>query len=155
VANTVKGNRSKAARLHAKDAFLAIVRTTDWLTRGSAELLKSRSLTGAQYNVLRILRGAGPGGLACGDVSSRLITREPDVTRLLDRLEKRGLIARTRSEEDRRVVVTRITAEGLDVLAALDEPVAELHLDQFRALTDDQVVELTRLLELVRGSASD
>jgi len=151
VADATKDRVTPDARNRARRAFLAAVRTTDWLTRSSAELLKSHSLTGAQFNVLRILRGAGPRGLPCGDVANRLITREPDVTRLLDRLEKRGLIERARSEADRRVVVTRITRDGMALLAQLDGPVDDLHLRQFEALSDAEIAELTRLLDLVRG----
>jgi DNA-binding MarR family transcriptional regulator len=135
-----------------QEAYISVVRTADLLARGIAEVLKPYDLSSAQYNVLRILRGSTPSGLPCGDVSSRLVTREPDVTRLLDRLERRGLVSRTRSGEDRRVVVTRITPAGLEVLAELDESVAETHRRQFAGLSARQVGELVRLLELVRDS---
>ena len=75
-------------------------------------MIKSHGLTGAQYNVLRILRGAEPEGLLCRGISERMISRDPDITRLLDRMEKRGLITRERQTEDRRVIKTRITPEG-------------------------------------------
>jgi DNA-binding MarR family transcriptional regulator len=148
-----RGRRETAPRAPypvEQEAFLNVVRAADWLTRGSAELLKAHSLTGAQYNVLRILRGSGPDGLPCKEVAERMITREPDVTRLLDRMEKRGLISRARSEEDRRVVVTRITRTGLDLLSDLDLPIAELHRSQFAHLERAQLADLNRLLDLVR-----
>src|SRR5437762_5272460 len=107
-------------------AFLDLLRTTDMLSRGLAHVLKNEDLSPTQYNVLRILRGA-PDGLPCGEIGNRLITRDPDITRLLDRLEKRHLISRCREEEDRRKVLTRITSEGLKLLAQLDEPVREAH----------------------------
>jgi DNA-binding MarR family transcriptional regulator len=133
-----------------QEAYLNVLRSADWLTRGAAELFKPYKLSGTQYNVLRILRGAGPDGLPCRDISERLVTREPDVTRLLDRMERRGLIARSRSDADRRVVVTRITTAGKDLLAELDEDVVELHRRQFARFTTAQLEELVHLLELVR-----
>src|SRR5437879_13870834 len=93
-------------------AFLDLMRTTDMLSRGLVHVLKTEDLSPTQYNVLRILRGA-PEGLACGEIASRMITRDPDVTRLLDRLAKRGLISRRRETKDRRTVLARITPAGL------------------------------------------
>ena len=122
--------------------FVSVMRTADALTRGAEALLKPSGLSGTQYNVLRILRGAGAKGLACSEVGCRLISRDPDMTRLLDRMESRGLIARAREEKDRRVVKTRITAEGLRILAELDEPVRELHRRQLRHLPAGQLRQL-------------
>src|SRR5262245_48901184 len=99
-----------------QEAYLSILRTADWLTRGTVEVLKRHALTGAQYNVLRILRGSEPHGLPVGEIADRMVTRDPDTTRLLDRMEKRGLVFRERSETDRRVVYTRVTADGLRLL---------------------------------------
>src|ERR1700747_370004 len=93
-------------------AFLDLIRTVDMLSPAPAQLRKSADLSPTQYNVLRILRGA-PDGLACGEIGSRMITRDPDITRLLDRLEKRALISRCRESKDRRMVLTRITPQGL------------------------------------------
>src|SRR5580658_669185 len=107
-----------------EDAFLELLRTTDMLSRGPAQVLKTGDLSATQYNVLRILRGA-PEGLPCGEIANRMITRDPDVTRLLDRLEKRELISRCRETKDRRMVMARITPQGLRLLAQLDEPVKE------------------------------
>jgi DNA-binding MarR family transcriptional regulator len=92
-------------------AFLDLLRTTDMLSRGPAEVLKSADLSSNQYNVLRILRGA-PDGLSCGEIGNRMITRDPDITRLLDRLEKRGLISRCREAKDRRTVLSRRRASN-------------------------------------------
>ncbi len=112
--------------------FLNVMKTADALARGAEAVLKPAGLSGTQYNVLRILRGAGEHGLACSEVGERLISRDPDMTRLLDRMESRGLIARAREEKDRRVVKTRITPEGLRILAELDDPVRELHRRQLQ-----------------------
>src|SRR6202042_3480209 len=103
-------------------AFLDLLRTTDMLSRGLIAVLKTEDLSATQYNVLRILRGA-PEGLPCGEVANRMITKDPDITRLLDRLEKRGLISRSREAKDRRTVTARITPAGLKLLGGLDEPV--------------------------------
>src|SRR6266576_3436241 len=109
--------------------FLDLLRTTDVLSRGLMHVLKAEDLSATQYNVLRILRGA-PKGLPCGEIASRMITRDPDITRLLDRMEKRSLISRCREIKDRRMVMARITPEGLKVLARLDEPVQNGHRQQ-------------------------
>src|ERR1700690_3859731 len=95
--------------------FLDLLRTADVLTRGLVPVLKTEDLSANQYNVLRILRGA-PDGLPCGEIGSRMITRDPDITRLLDRLEKRHLIARSRETKDRRMVTGEITPDGIKLL---------------------------------------
>ena len=117
--------------------------------REFAELLKPSDLSPAQFNVLRILRGAGPAGATCGDVTGKLVRHDPDVTRLLDRLEKRELITRARDAADRRIVRTRITKAGLDLLAALDEPLDALHERQVGHLSERQLLELQALLGAV------
>ncbi|MGA8440060.1 MAG: MarR family transcriptional regulator [Candidatus Sulfotelmatobacter sp.] len=131
-------------------AFLDLLRTTDVLSRGLAQVLKTEALSSTQYNVLRILRGS-PEGLACGEVANRMITRDPDVTRLLDRLEKRGLIARSREAKDRRTVMARITTAGLKVLARLDEPVQAAHRKQLGHLGRGRLGALTELLQVSRS----
>jgi DNA-binding MarR family transcriptional regulator len=127
-----------------------LVRTCDLLSRGPAQLLKTEDLSATQYNVLRILRGA-PQGLPCGEIASRMITRDPDITRLLDRLEKRGLISRWRETKDRRVVMARITSEGLKLLTRLDEPVQEVHRKQLGHMGRDRLRALLTLLESARA----
>jgi DNA-binding MarR family transcriptional regulator len=118
--------------------------------RGMAELFRTVGLSPTQYNALRILRGAGEPGLTCGEIASRLITADPDVTRLLDRLEKAQLIARVRSTEDRRVVRARITPAGLEALAGLDGPVAALHVRQLGHMGRERLATLIELLESAR-----
>jgi DNA-binding MarR family transcriptional regulator len=131
-------------------AFLDLLRTADMLSRGLVEVLRTEALSSTQYNVLRILRGT-PEGLPCGEVANRMITRDPDVTRLLDRLEKRGLISRSRETTDRRTVMARITREGLKVLARLDEPVQVAHRKQLGHLGRERLRALTELLEVSRS----
>ena len=120
--------------------FVALWRTADTLSRAGEGLLKAHELSSTQYNVLRILRGAGEKGLSCREIGERLITRDPDITRLLDRLEARSLLARARETGDRRVVKTRITAEGLRLLEQLDEPVQDLHRRQLGHMPEKQLL---------------
>jgi DNA-binding MarR family transcriptional regulator len=149
---TARKARAPQAPLEAQ-VFVSLLRAADALARGAEALLKPTGLSTTQYNVLRILRGAGPEGLACREVGGRLISRDPDITRLLDRMESRGFIARARGEKDRRVVNTRITAEGLRVLGELDAPVQELHRRQLHRLPARALRQLSRLLERVRTHA--
>jgi DNA-binding MarR family transcriptional regulator len=137
-----------------EELMLNIMRTADRLQRRMGELLKSADLSATQYNVLRILRGAGSEGLACGEISDRMVTRDPDITRLLDRLEKRNLVARSREKEDRRVVTARITAAGLDLLKKLDEPVVQAHKAHLGHMEGKQQETLIRLLETAREKLS-
>lgn len=133
-------------------AFLDLLRTSDILTRRLVGVLKPADLSTTQYNVLRILRGAQE-GLPCGEIASRMITRDPDITRLLDRLEKRGLISRCRETKDRRMVLTRITPEGLNTLADLDEPVLEAHSKQLGHMGAGRLRTLADLLRVARGES--
>jgi DNA-binding MarR family transcriptional regulator len=131
-------------------AFVEMVRTIDLLSRGPVRILKSEDLSPTQYNVLRILRGS-PEGLPCGEIASRMVTRDPDVTRLLDRLEKRELVSRCRENKDRRTVMTRITDEGLQLLGRLDEPVQSLHRRQLGHLGRERLRTLMELLREMRN----
>jgi len=142
----------KALPCPEEAAFLELLRTTDTLTRRLAEVLKVEELSSNQYNVLRILRGALE-GLPCGEIGSRMITRDPDITRLLDRLEKRGLIVRSREARDRRMVMARITPQGLDLLARTDEPVRQAHRNLLGHLGRERLRSLTELLQLARQHA--
>ncbi|HWQ54594.1 MAG TPA: MarR family transcriptional regulator [Bryobacteraceae bacterium] len=143
-------SKSRRSSSLEEAAFLDLVRTTDMLSRGPAQVLKSEDLSSTQYNVLRILRGA-PEGLTCGEIAGRMITRDPDITRLLDRLEKRGLISRSRESRDRRMVMTRIAPEGLNVLARLDRPVQEAHRKQLGHLGRERLRLLAELMAACRN----
>ena len=147
-ATRLDGRQRKAA-LPEEAAFLDLVRTTDLLSRPLVQLLKSEDLSPAQYNVLRILRGS-PDGLTCGEIGNRMITRDPDITRLLDRMEKRTLISRGRNEKDRRVVLVLITAEGLDLLDRLDHPVRDMHRSLLGHLGSERLQALRQLLDVCR-----
>jgi DNA-binding MarR family transcriptional regulator len=144
------GKKRRRVACPEEALFLDLLRTTDMLSRGLVQILKTEDLSATQYNVLRILRGA-PGGLPCGEVASRMITRDPDVTRLLDRLEKRGLISRHRETRDRRTVTAGITPDGLKALARLDEPVLAAHRRQLGHLGGKRLRELTELLSAARS----
>jgi len=146
-----KPYKGRSARTVAQyDAYIAILHAAETFQRQATELLRESELSLAQYNVLRILRGAGAPGLACGEVAGRLIRHDPDMTRLLDRLEKRHLTERTREPHDRRVVLTRITPQGLALLATLDEPIDALHERQLGHLSAERLGELTRVLHEAR-----
>lgn len=131
--------------------YLSLLRTTDELARLEVEALKAWHLTPTQYNALRILRGAGDEGATCGEIGERMLTRDPDVTRLIDRLEARGLIQRMRSEDDRRVVRTRITQAGLDLLEGIDEPSLSWSQAQLGHLTRRELRALIALLDRARA----
>jgi DNA-binding MarR family transcriptional regulator len=146
-----KQRKERPANCPEETAFLDLLRTTDVLSRRLVHVLKPADLSGTQYNMLRILRGA-PEGLVCGEIGARMITRDPDITRLLDRLEKRGLISRCRETKDRRMVLTRITPKGLKLLGELDKPVREAHREQLGHLGASRLRKLGELLSAARGS---
>ena len=156
--NIIKANmnldRSKRSLGNPEEAaFLDLLRTTDMLSRGLVKVLKTEELSPTQYNVLRILRGT-PEGLPCGEIASRMITRDPDVTRLLDRLEKRQLISRCRETKDRRTVMARITPEGLKLLSRLDGPVQVAHRRQLGHLGRERLRLLAGLLQTARSQVA-
>jgi DNA-binding MarR family transcriptional regulator len=150
-----------------QEVFLNIQRTAECLMTEVAELFKPYGISPTQYNVLRILRGAQAGccagghhdphaaGVPCREISGRMITRDPDMTRLLDRLESNGLIVRERDKQDRRQISTRITDAGLELLRKLDEPVLELHRKQLAHLGENRLGELLELLEAVRHKCAE
>jgi DNA-binding MarR family transcriptional regulator len=133
-----------------EEVILNLVRTAEYVLSRGAEVLKRESLTSTQYNALRILRGAGAAGLPCGEIGERMVTKESDITRLLDRLERRGLITRERPESNRRVVITRISDAGLRILADLDGPVQESHRRVAGHLGPERLDALNELLEATR-----
>lgn len=133
-----------------QEASLNLLRTADALLQRITAVLKAFKLSHSQYNVLRILRGAGADGLACREIAERMITRDPDITRLLDRLEARGLVMRSREEKDRRVIHVRITPEGLRILGELDGPIKEVDRRQLAHFGKEQLRTFIRLLELAR-----
>lgn len=133
-----------------QEAYLSVVRTTSALTDRVEDLLKPYGISGTQYNVLRILRGAGESGLCRNELRDRMLTRMPDMTRLLDRMEEAGLVTRSREQEDRRMVLTQITPRGQQLLSELDRPMSDLHRDQLAGLTEQQLRSLIDLLTAIR-----
>ena len=135
----------------AEEAYLNLARTAALLDHRMAELLRAHGLTPTQYNVLRILRGAGDTGLCRNDVRERLVAQVPDATRLLDRMMEMGLVSRMRDGEDRRVVTARITPRGMAILAELDRPVDQAHQQSFSSFTPGELTTLIALLEKARS----
>ena len=133
-----------------QEAYLAILRTADVLQTLMEQKLKEFGLTGTQYNALRILRGAGSDGLPCSEIGERMIARDPDITRLLSRLEKRGLAERVRGKQDRRVIYGKITTAGLKLLKEMDAPVTRHGREILRHVGQAQLKTLIDLLEVVR-----
>ena len=134
----------------AQKALLNVIATASWVQGEMADALSPHGVTTAQYNVLRILRGRHPGHYTCSEIGERLLDRTPDVTRLLVRLEARGLIDRRRAEHDRRVVEVQITDAGLDVLSRLDGPVSQAIAGIGSHLSADQLEALSGFLETLR-----
>ena len=142
--------QSKPIRLLEEETSLNLVRTADLLAQRLTDVLKPHSISGTQYNVLRILRGAGSDGVSCKEIGNRLVTRDPDITRLMDRLEKRGLLTRDRAPDDRRVVVHKLTPAGMELVNALDEPVESVHRVAMGHMSKAKLHELVGLLEELR-----
>jgi len=135
-----------------EEALLNLARTHEFVQQRMAEFFKQFQLTATQYNILRILRGAGKDGISCSQAAERMVTADPDITRLLDRLEARTLIARERSREDRRVVVSRITGEGLDLLKTIDPPLAAFVKKLVGQAGHQNLDRLIGILESIRQS---
>jgi DNA-binding MarR family transcriptional regulator len=133
-----------------QEAYLALLRTADALQSSMESKLKEFGLTGTQYNALRILRGAGPDGLPCSEIGERMITHDPDITRLLNRLEQRGLVARTRDQHDRRVIYGKITPAGQKLLREMDGPVEKYGRALLRYVSQPQLQKLIDVLDVIR-----
>ena len=136
-----------------EEAYLNAVRTAALLQHAAAEALKPYGVTHTQYNVLRILRGAGKTGLCRHEIQDRMLTPVPDVTRILDRLSKEKLVVRQRDPVDRRLVTARITTKGLELLASLDGPSLELHERLLGHMSDAKLERLSALLTEARVNA--
>lgn len=134
-----------------EEAAMSILRTADVLRRRFAEVFEPWGLTGQQFNVLRILRGARPDPLPTMEIAERMIEKTPGITRLIDRLEAKGLVARERHSEDRRCVFCSITPEGLELLAELDEPVAAADDRAMRTLGAEDAERLIEILDSIRA----
>jgi DNA-binding MarR family transcriptional regulator len=150
MATSIPEHLPPAALEHA--TYLALQTLAVRLNDDTEEVLKRDGLSVTQFNVLRILRGAGDQPLTCGDIARQLINKDPDVTRLLDRLDKRGFVERFRSEQDRRVLLTRLAPEGRAVVDRYDAPLTDLHRRQFGCLTPAALAQLLALLQSVAGT---
>jgi DNA-binding MarR family transcriptional regulator len=135
-----------------EQVFVAVLSTADTLARRASAMLEHYGLTSTQYNALRILRGGGSNGLACSEIAGRMINRDPDITRLLDRLQRRGLISRKREHNDRRVIRTSITSTGLELLNGMDLAVEEFHRQLLGHLNKKTLRSLMDLLDRIRIS---
>jgi DNA-binding MarR family transcriptional regulator len=144
--------RARSAQSSIEErVFQSLMLAADHLLRGEIEVLRVADLTFPQYNVLRILRGARPEALSCGTISQRMLTRDSDLTRLLDKLEERGLVRRVRDSRDRRMVTATITDSGLQLLRKLDGPVDRVHREQLKHMSPKQLATLRKLAEEVKG----
>src|ERR1700758_2413495 len=126
----------------AQEAILGLYRTADLLQRTFAQIVEPRDISLQQYNVLRILRGAGKQGTPTLDIADRMVEKTPGITRLLDKLENKHLVRRKRCPEDRRQVLCWITDAGLRLLADLDEPLTESGKEAMKSLVTTQIHEL-------------
>lgn len=145
-------HQTKPFRSAAHEAVVGLLYTADLIKRRGSKVCADAGITGQQYNVLRILRGAGPDGLPTLDIAERMIEQTPGITRLIDRIAAQGWVRRDRSADDRRQVVCRITASGLKLLAGLDAPVAESDERQMTRLSAAERKQLIALLEKVRAA---
>jgi DNA-binding MarR family transcriptional regulator len=138
-----------------EEAVLNLMRTADVLHRAFHRETRDWGVTSTQYNVLRILRGAQPHGLTCSAIGDRMITAEPDITRLLSRLKALKLVRQQRDKHDRRVVWTQISAAGLQLLKEMDPVIQHLPIELLGHLTKPELAELIRMLELARSRSND
>ena len=143
--------QTKPFRTLQQEAQLNLVRTANCLTDAFEQMLKPHGITSTQYNVLRILRGAEPDGLCRNEVSQRLLNRMPDATRLLDRMEESGLVTRERSLTDRRLVTTKITKKGRQIVDGLDEAADDQHERSLGHMNEQQLRTLIKLLTIARN----
>ena len=142
--------QNRPFRSKRQEALLGLLRTADRMQRLIADVLEPHGVTHQQYNVLRILRGAGPEGIPTLEIAERMIEHAPGVTRLLDRIEAKGWASRKRCGKDRRRVLCTITQEGLELLSRLDAPVDSVDDAAFGDLSDSQIQTLIRLLDKTR-----
>ena len=142
--------QSKVFGRPSEEAVLNILRTSDVMTQLLTDLLKPAGLSPTQYNVLRILREAAGKGVCCRQIGERLITRDPDVTRLIDRLEKRNFLVRTREQGDRRFVTIQLTSFGLEQVNQLDDPIEKWNRKLMRNISSGETKVLIGLLERLR-----
>ncbi len=145
--------QNRPFRSLSQEAMLGLMRTTDLVRRSFGRALEGQEITLQQYNVLRILRGAGDVGLPTLEIGSRMIEESPGITRLIDRLEAKGWVRRERCPHDRRQVLCWITPEGLALLASLDGPMGDADDRALSMLSDEEKSQLIRLLDAIRAGS--
>lgn len=147
------GEAPKNQLPHARqqEAVVNILRTANYLRSFCSPVFDLHGITPQQYNVLRILRGAGLGGLPTLEIAERMIEQAPGITRLLDRLEAKKLVRRERPSDNRRQVLCYVTKAGLDLVGELDAPMKEQAVEALRRLKKSELEELIRLLKLARN----
>jgi DNA-binding MarR family transcriptional regulator len=153
VKTRLDGEAKQKRPVHSRqqDAAVSILRTANYLDRFCSPVFDQHGITSQQFNVLRILRGAGLGGLPTLEVAEKMIEQAPGITRLLDRLERKKLVRRERPSDNRRQVLCYITKPGLDLLQELDTPFRSKVNQALHRLDESEIEELIRLLELARG----
>ena len=144
--------QSKPFRTRSQEAYLALLRTADDSRRYISKVLEPAGVTLQQYNVLRILRGAEPDGLNTLAIAGRMVERAPGITRMLDRLEKKGWIRRSRGTADRRCVTVRISPSGLALLAGLDDTISAADDHMVNVLTDKELTTMIQQLDRIRAA---
>jgi MarR family transcriptional regulator, organic hydroperoxide resistance regulator len=147
--------QSKPFSSRSQEGILGLLRTADVIRRFVARVLEPYDVTPQQYNVLRILRGAGCQGLPTLTVGERMVEEAPGVTRLIDRLEAKGLVRRERSPQDRRQVLCWLTPEGLALVERIDAPMDEADDAVLAMLTAEDQLDLIRLLDAIRAGHQD
>lgn len=142
--------QKKVFRSASQEGAIGIVRTADLIRRRFSQLVEPHGISGQQYNVLRILRGARPEALPTLTIAERMIERTPGITRLLDRLERKGLVRRERCASDRRQVLCEITRQGLVLLEKLDGPIGRADDEALGGIPGADLKALIRILDAVR-----
>lgn len=142
--------KKRPFELPEEELYLNLLRATEQASAPVERLIKAHGLSSAQYNALRILRGHGGGPIPSGLIAEQMVTREPDISRLLTRMEALGSIVRERDADDRRVVRVSLTPQGRRCVDALDRPLADLHREQFAHLSADEIASLNALLTRLR-----
>lgn len=145
--------QTRPFRSRAHEAVLSLFRTVDEVRHRYADVFAVEDITAQQYNVLRILRGAGDGGLPTLEIGQRMIERTPGVTRIVDRLERKGLVRRVRDTQDRRRVWCRVTQAGLDVIDRLEEPVMRMEEELLGGISEERVDRLLCILADIRAQS--
>ena len=152
LATTLKQNRPFASL--EQEVYLSILRTASELSYAVDQFFRPFGITSSQYNVLRILRGAGTGGLCRNEISERMVTATPDMTRLLDRMEKAGWVTRKRAEGDRRQVFTHITKAGMELLARLEKPTGDFVTPLFAGTSISDLKTVLKVNDQIRAKLS-